>query len=207
MAHAVTAEALDTPLRMTFEEFLKWAHEDTRVEWVDGKVLFMSPVSAVHSNLVGFLGALLRAFAETRGLGRVLGPEYLLRLTKRPSGRVPDVLFVAQGSLGKLTPTYLDGPADLIVEVVSPDDPARDYVNKYGEYQQAGVREFWLIDPEAKSADFHVLDAAGLYERSEVGDDGIYRSTAMPGLWLNVEWLWQEPLPSLLSVLKEWGLV
>ena len=122
-------------------------------------------------------------------------------------GREPDVLFIAAENFSRLKQNHLEGPADLVVEIISPDDPHRDRVDKFSEYQRGGVREYWLIDPDQKRADFHLPGAEGLFEPVPSDADGIYRSTVLKGLWLRVDWLWQEPLPPLMSVLKEWGLV
>ncbi len=121
--------------------------------------------------------------------------------------RAPDILFVANENLARLRNTYLDGPADLAVEIVSPDDPDRDYVDKFQEYQTGGVREYWIIDPQRQEAHFYQLGQDNLYQEITVGDDGIYRSAVLPGLWLRVAWLWQEPLPDVLAVLREWKLI
>ncbi|MDQ3668303.1 MAG: hypothetical protein M3410_17360 [Acidobacteriota bacterium] len=55
-------------------------------------------------------------------------------------------------------------------------------------------------------AEFYRLDG-GVYRLAPVDENGIYRSAVMAGLWLRVEWLWQERLPSLMSILKEWSLI
>ena len=194
------------PPRMTYEEFLEWA-DGMNAEWVDGEVILMSPPSLTHQQVLSFLAALLQFFAEANELGEVLFAPFQMRLRKRPSGREPDILFVARDRLDKLQNAYLDGPADLAVEIISPDSRARDRVDKYHEYEQAGVREYWLIDPARELADFYQLNADGIYSQIIIDDDGIFNSAVIEGLWLKVDWLWQDPLPTLMSVLKEWGLV
>ncbi|MDW8290080.1 MAG: Uma2 family endonuclease, partial [Armatimonadota bacterium] len=72
-------------------------------------------------------------------------------------GRSPDILFVSQQNLHRLKPTYLDGPADLVVEIISPESEERDRTQKFSEYERGGVREYWLIDPEKRLAEFYVL--------------------------------------------------
>jgi Uma2 family endonuclease len=94
-----------------------------------------------------------------------------------------------------------------VVEIVSPDSRGRDRGDKYYEYEQGGVREYWLIDPLRKQADFYQLGEDGLYRTVSADEAGVYRSRVMEGLWIKVDWLWQEPLPELLSVLKEWKLI
>jgi Uma2 family endonuclease len=193
--------------RKTFEEFLEWYDEETRAEWVDGEVIFMSPNSLEHQDIVGFLAALLRIFAEVNNQGLVLTQPFLMKLSSRPSGREPDLMLIGRERLVSLQAAYLDGPADLVIEVISPESRTRDRRDKYQEYEQAGVREYWLLDPTRNQADFYQLQPAGIYQTVSFGDDGIFRSQVLDGLWLKVDWLWQEPLPSLMLVLKEWGLV
>src|ERR1700730_14637653 len=100
------------PPRMTYEEFLEWA-DGIRAEWVDGEVILMSPVSLDHQKIANFLAALLQFFVEAKQVGLVLTAPFQMRLSERPSGREPDVIFVARDRLDKLQNAYLDGPADL----------------------------------------------------------------------------------------------
>ena len=191
--------------KMTYEEFLDWCGEKMFAEWVDGEVILMSPVSMRHQLVAAFLAALLQHFVEAKDLGLVLTAPFQMKLVR--SGREPDVLFVARERRERFTKNYLDGAADLAIEVVSPDSGTRDRRDKYREYQQAGVREYWIVDPIRSKAEFYRLGTVGAYTPILVEADGIFRSEVLAGLWLKVDWLWQESLPPLLSVLREWGLV
>lgn len=184
----------------SYEEFLAWAEEGTHAEWVDGQVRPMHPVSRKHQRAVCFLLHLLTNFSQLRGLGEVLMAPFQMKLAN--SGREPDLLFVASENLERLGATYLDGPADLVVEVISPDNPGRDRGEKYYEYEAAGIPAYWLIDPINERVEFYELNQAGQYELGAVVD-GIYRSPTLPGFWLKPAWLWQEPLPSPLRLLAE----
>lgn len=190
---------------MTLQEFLNWQEEDVHAEWASGEVLIMSPVSRRHQELVGFLGAVMRVYAEARGLGRSLSAPYSMHLAAIPSVREPDLLFVATAHLDRLGATYLAGPADLVVEIVSPDSIGRDRGEKYAEYEAAGVGEYWLIDPVREQAEFYLLGDA----RYRLADlrDGRFHSRVLPGLALPVAWLWQDPLPNTLEALRELELL
>jgi Uma2 family endonuclease len=192
------------PPHMTYEEFLNWADEDTLAEWVDGKVEFMSPASSRHQNISGFLAALLRAYVEDHEAGQVFAAPFQMRLAELKRGREPDLLFVAKGHLSRLKATYLDGPADLAVEIISPESVLRDRGTKYGEYEAGGVREYWIVDLDAQRADFFLLGDDGRYERQRPNADGAYYSPVLTGFWINTGWLWQEPTPTLRAVLKDW---
>ena len=207
-ATAVRAGVKEPPeSRVTYEEFLDWAEDGTHAEWIDGEVLIMSPTSKVHQDLADFLAALLRLYSEDRQPGAVISAPFQMKAGPDLPGREPDVLFVTQERVDAIKESYLDGPADLAVEVISRDSRARDRGDKFYEYEQGGVREYWLLDPLRRQAEFYRLGEDGIFHSVPVGDDGIFSSEVLRGLWLQVDWLWRNPLPTLLSVLKEWELV
>jgi Uma2 family endonuclease len=195
------------PLRMTYQEFLEWADEDTNAEWVDGEVVWMSPLSGEHQQLGRFLLRLLSDFVEEHNLGDIRYERFQMKLAPDLPGREPDLLFVAKANFSRLKQTYLDGPADLVVEIVNPDGRERDTEEKFREYQQGGVQEYWIVDRSLKQAEFYQLGADRIYDRMPVSDDGLFYSQVLPGLWLRVEWLWQDPLPRVRAIRKEWELV
>lgn len=167
----------------------------------------MSPASDQHQDLVEFLITILRLFNESRQAGWVRSGPFLMRTDVRPSGREPDILFVTKERMQLVQPTFLDGPADLIIEIVSPESIGRDRGEKFVEYEAAGVKEYWLIDPLRQQAEFYQLDDQGVYRAAALDADGRYYSIMLPSFWLRVTWLWQKPLPPLLSVLKELGVI
>ena len=179
---------------VNYDEFLAWADEDRLAEWVDGKVVLTSPASAQHQYLAIFLATSLSTYVTLHDLGTVLTGPFQMKLAR--SGREPDVLFVAKEHLARLQPTLLQGPADLVVEIVSDESVARDRGTKFEEYREAGIPEYWLLDPRIEQAEFYLLDERGRYQRAPVDEEGVYRSRVIPGLWLRVDWLWQQPLPS-----------
>ncbi len=186
-------------IKSSYEEFLDWADEDTLAEWVDGEVVMYSPASKQHQLIVGFLEKVLGTFVEQHNLGVVLSAPFQMKLER---GREPDLLFVARGHLDWLQETYLDGPADLVVEIISPESVGWDRGDKFYEYARGGVPEYWLIDPQMEWVEFYHLEEER-YCLAFSGKEGEYHAEALPGFWLRVEWLWQEPLPHPLRVLGE----
>lgn len=132
----------------SYAEFLDWCDEDTRAEWVDGEVIIESPASLVHQTLVGFLLSILRTYAEQRELDQVIAAPFQMKTGPELPGREPDLLFVTRENLSRLEGVYLDGPADLAIEVVTSGSRLRDRGEKLAEYEMGGVREYWVLDPE-----------------------------------------------------------
>ena len=190
---------------MSYEEFLDWLDEDTLAEWVEGEVIMTSPVSDTHQNLADFLTAVLRVFVESRELGWVRSAPFQMKLAA--SSREPDLLFVTSNQLDRVRRTYLDGPASLAVEIVSPESAGRDRGEKFYEYERGGISEYWLLDPQTRRAEFYQFSSEGQYHLIAPDKEGVYRSTVLPGFWLRVDWLWQQPLPRMLDVLRELGVV
>ena len=174
-------------------------------EWVDGKVIVKPSETSRHQDLAVFLSASLCFFVEEHGLGWTLS-RFQIKLSPDLPGREPDLFFVHHANPAKLRTYYLEGPADLIVEIISPESRKRDQKEKFSEYERAGVKEYWLIDYEREQAKFYHLNERGIYQAALL-DEGVFRSEVLEGLELDTAWLWQEPLPPLMHVLKVWGLI
>ncbi len=180
-------------LRMSYEEFLRWAPESRQVEWVDGEVIEFMPAKMVHQIVQRFLSGLLNDFLGWHKLGQVLSAPFEMRARADGPAREPDILFVANDHLARLTADRLVGPADLIVEIVSDDSVRRDRVEKFREYREAGVPEYWIIDPRPGKlrADFYKLDSGSEYVLFATEDDPRVDSHVVPGFWIKPDWLWQ----------------
>jgi len=206
--------SLAAPGRMTEEEFVAWCNEDTRAEWADGEVIMMSPQNTEHAGLGGWLVSLLSIFVEQRDLGRVLY-EVQVRLPEQRRRRTPDLIFIAKGREDSIHRNHVEGPPDLIVEIVSPDSEARDWREKYLEYQAGGVREYWVIDPMSEHMEAYLLggepgrEAAqsvpAQYQRIHE-EQGVIRSGVLADLRLHTAWLWPATRPKVLDALRDLGL-
>jgi len=190
------------PLRMSYEEFLAWANEDVHAEWIDGEVFVHMPPNDPHQRIVEFLERLLALFVQLFGLGIVRIAPFEMRIRTGGPGWEPDIFVVTREHLDRLTEDRLNGPADLVIEVVSPDSVQHDRMRKFRAYREGGVREYWMIDsrPGRERADFYRLDETGQYELFATEDDEKVYSTVLPGFWLRPAWLWQaEPPPVLMA--------
>jgi Uma2 family endonuclease len=180
--------------KISYEDFLA-CYEDTFAEWVDGRVIMSPPVSFKHQDIVGFLESLLQFYVVSRKFGKILMDPFQMKLDK--SGREPDIIYISAQHLDRLKDLYLDGPADMVVEVISKESRHRDTVKKMKEYESAGILEYWLMDPIRKQAKFYRLGTDNLYHQVPLDNEDIYHSEVIAGFWLKVSWLWQEPLPLL----------
>lgn len=191
-------------LAMTYEEFLAWSDEDVHAEWVDGEVIVFMPPSIRHQEIIGFLYGLLSLYIQVFDLGKVLFAPCEMRAIPGGPAREPDLLYVARERLDRVDAQRVTGPADLVIEVVSDTSLARDRAVKFYEYQEAGVREYWIIDPRfgLERVDFFQLNAQGKYVPALPDAAGRYYVAVLPGFWIDPNWFWQDPLPKPLTLLK-----
>jgi Uma2 family endonuclease len=161
-------------------------------------------VNLEHDELQGWLYRLFAEYVEAEKLGQVRGAEYAVRLQKPPRRRLTDLFFISPANAHRLGKTCFDGAPDLVLEVVSPDSQARDYREKFGDYESAGVREYWIINPLAQTVDAHEL-VRGKYRLIEP-KTGVLRSRVLKGFFIRPAWLWHRPFPRLGSALREMGV-
>ncbi|MFN8538416.1 MAG: Uma2 family endonuclease [Thermomicrobiales bacterium] len=192
-------------IAMTYDEFLARVNDSLHAEWIDGEVVIFMPPNDRHQALVSLLDTLLTLFVRVYGLGIVRVSPYQMRATPDGPAREPDLLFVAQAHLDRVTPNRLVGPADLVIEIISDESVARDRVEKFYEYQAVGILEYWLIDPRLgkERIDIYRLDDQGKYRAVLPDTTGRYTTPLLPGFSFNPDWLWQLPTPDLLPIMVD----
>jgi Uma2 family endonuclease len=189
--------------RMTEQQFVAWAEqqEDLRAEWVDGEVIITSPASVEHEQLLIWLFNVLHPFVEQQNLGVILGSNVTVRLASQKRRRIPDLLFVSNARQDLVKENHVEGPPDLIIEVVSPDSQTRDRRKKHREYEKGGVREYWILDPLSQRMEAYALKRGAYVELEPKG--GAIHSLLLAGFYLRTAWLWRRPLPKVLTIQKE----
>ena len=194
--------------KMTYEEFLH-EYDGQYAEYVDGEVIKDMSVTKRHDNLTKFLVTLLTMFVETKKIGKIHGEPYQMKMTfgDKTKGREPDIFFVKTDNFDRAKEQYFEGAADLVIEVISPESVVRDTEDKFEEYESAGVKEYWIIDPNQRTANFYGYDENGKYKMLPISTDRVFESHVIEGLWVNTDWLWQEELPNLMDILKDWKLI
>ena len=193
--------------RFTERQFAEWASQypKLRVEWIDGKADILSPDNLDHDTIQLWLLTLLNFYIQKNDLGELHGPNFWIRLPRQRQRRVPDIFFVSKARLSIVKQTVVEGAPDLVVEVVSPESQSRDRRKKYQEYEKAGVREYWIIDPLSRTVEWYSLKGKKyvLIEPKE----GALHSRVFAGLYLKPAWLWRRPMPNVIGVLRELGLI
>lgn len=192
--------------KMSYEEYLAWSEEqEFRTEWVDGEVVFKIAVEQSHQNIVNFLLTLLNLYVRLFKLGKVTTGPFLAKVLPNVA-REPDLFFIAANQLEHLSEDDFEGGPAVVVEVISRSSVIHDRETKLREYQDAGVLEYWLIDPrEGKQrADFYQRDANNNFALVATEEHERFESEAIKGFWLNPDWLWQteevEPLLKLIQI-------
>ena len=160
----------------TLDEFMRLP-EGTLAEFIGGEILMSPSPRARHQQVSFRIGKALDAWVGDRGLGRVDVAPLDVHL---PNGDVvqPDVLYVSTARIG-IVQDWVRGAPDLVVEVLSPETRRRDLDVKSDLYLGNGVREAWLVDPDADTIE---VRAARGVERVAVG--GAVRTPLLPGFTL-----------------------
>lgn len=186
---------------ISYEEYLQIAPENRLMEWVDGEIIEHMSASTIHQDYVSFLFTLINLFVGVFRLGKVYTAPYEVKLWDGGPAREPDILFVQRNRVINIDDQRLYGGPDLAVEIISPSSVRRDRFKKFGEYEKAGVKEYWLIDPRSRQLSFElfVLEDVGggkmEFVRMELDENGRFHSKILPGFWLNIDWLLAAALP------------
>lgn len=180
---------------VAFEDYLAHYAADY-YEWSDGMVIKMSPIHDRHDELTRFLAIFFESYFEQKPIGTVRQQPFVMKLPAIRVAREPDLQIILQANPHPYTPTFMNGPTDIVIEVVSPESVERDYEDKFKEYQKGGVPEYWIFDPMQFASRFYLL-VDGKYQHQDVTEN--YRTPRLPMLMLHIPTLWERPLPGPLA--------
>lgn len=198
----------DVPIEVrgiTFEEFLV-KYDGQHAEWFpDGSVLVHMAASERHQVLFVFLISLFNLFLSIKGIGRLMVAPFSMRVGGELPTREPDVMILLNEHVDRIKSTRIEGAADIAIEIVSPESIARDYGEKFKEYEAAGVQEYWIFDPEREASIVYALTQVGdklVYRQLPLDEQGRLVSTLLPGFALDPHVLWQDELPGGMELIK-----
>lgn len=143
--------------KYTYADYLTW-NDDTRYELIDGVPYMMSPApSPTHQRISGELFVLLHNYLKGKPCD-VFSAPFDVRLnadTKDDTVVQPDISVICDPD--KIDERGCKGAPDMVVEILSPSTARRDQLIKFNQYRAAGVREYWIINPEERFVDVHLL--------------------------------------------------
>ncbi len=138
----------------TLEDYLRLP-EGAPYQLIKG-VLVMSPSpSPVHQEILKSIGVRLVTWVEPRGLGKVYFAPIDVYFTNQDVYQ-PDIIFISKDRLEIIGDKRIDGPGDLIIEILSPATAYYDLRIKKDVYEKSGVKEYWIVDPLEKIIEVHV---------------------------------------------------
>jgi len=168
----------------TYADYKTW-DETIRCELIDGIPYMMTAPSRTHQRISGALFNQLYNFLKGNPCEVYMAP-FDVRLNADEGDDTvvqPDILVVCDSA--KLDEKGCQGPPDLVVEILSPSSGSHDRVVKFNTYLQAGVREYWIVDPVTQTVNIHINEN-GKYITSAWPKDAIMSSHVLPGCTIDL---------------------
>jgi Uma2 family endonuclease len=176
--------------RLTYEEFQGLPREEVgirQMELIDGEVFVTPAPRTAHQRAVARLLRRLADFVEKNNMGEIFIAPYDVFFSKW-TVLEPDLLFIRKERSAIVTDANVQGPPDLVIEVLSPSTRRHDRERKLRVYEEAGVPELWYVDPEERTVDILTLGATRRYDvvTKLAGTDTVV-SSVLSGLHLTAD--------------------
>lgn len=172
-------------VRYTYADYCQLP-DDRRYELIDGEFYLIPSPGTAHQRAFLQLARRMADFGESRQLGVVYIAPFDLILSDHDTLQ-PDILFVAADRQHIITARACEGAPDLVVEVLSPSTSRRDLVLKRERYARFGVREYWLVDPVARSIEVLTLQEGVFQSQGIYAGDLSPVSAVLPGFAFRAE--------------------
>ena len=172
-------------LRYTYADYCTW-DDDERWELIEGVPYAMSPApSRAHQRISMSLSNQFSSFLMGKPC-EVYAAPFDVRLNADTADDTvvqPDLVIVCDAA--KLDDAGCKGPPDMVAEILSPSTARHDRFTKLRQYQKAGVREYWIVDPDSRTVSVHILEN-GKYTINAFGDEGSAPVHVLPGCEINL---------------------
>lgn len=165
---------------LTYDDLRQMPDDHNRYEIIGGELLVSPSPNRAHQTVSYLLTQVVGDHVDVNRLGKVFAAPVDVQLSPHNTVQ-PDILFIRQDRLD-IYPADgpVEGPPNLVVEIISPSSRIVDRTRKAALYADSGVLEYWVVDPEERQFQLFVL-ADGRYETIDTVD-GRFHSTAIPGL-------------------------
>ncbi|MEW6378176.1 MAG: Uma2 family endonuclease [bacterium] len=167
--------------KLSYRDYVLFPDNGKRHEIIDGDH-FMSPSpSTRHQRISRNLAIIIASFLREQELGELFYAPCDVILSDHDIV-VPDLIYVSNQNKGIITEDNIQGPPDLIVEILSPSTRSYDQVLKKDLYEAFGVKEYWIIDPDKETVEIYRL-SAGRFPGSEIHSRSqVLKAGIIPGL-------------------------
>ena len=172
-------------IKRTYADYCR-TPDDERYELLDGELVMVPAPSTGHQRIDTRLGALLHVFVNEKDLGEVFHAPFDVVLSETDVVQ-PDLLFISNERAYIITPANARGAPDLVVEILSPSTATRDRTFKRALYARYGVREYWLVDPDARTITVLLLDDGAFAEVAHYGAGQTLTSPTLAGFTANLD--------------------
>ena len=176
--------------RYTFADVLTWG-ENERIEIISGEAVMMAPPSSRHQEISFEIGRQLGNFLEGKRC-KVYPAPFGVRLFEKDGDTPDDVDTLVEPAISvvcnrnKIDKHGCKGAPDLVIEILSPSTRRHDRLVKLNLYQRAGVREYWIVDPEYKSVQVFTQDGGAFRLIEDYGQDDIARVNVLEGCFIDL---------------------
>ena len=166
-------------VRYTYEDYCQLP-EDKRFELIDGEFYEMAAApSSIHQRILLVLARLMADWVDQQRLGEVFIAAFDVILSDNDTMQ-PDILFVAEERRSIITDRACEGAPDLVVEVLSPSTSGRDLTLKRERYALFGIREYWIVSPDARSIEVMALQDGECVSRGICSGEMAPESAVLP---------------------------
>jgi Uma2 family endonuclease len=171
----------------TYADYLTWEGSE-RYELIDGEAYMMASPSRIHQEISMALSTRINNYLEGKTC-KVYAVPFAVRLNpvedqSDDTVLEPDIVVVCDPS--KLDDRGCNGAPDMVIEILSPSTARYDRLVKFNKYRQAGVREYWIVDPEEKIVMVYVLKD-GEYTAHNYDDTGMAPVAVLPGCEIDLK--------------------
>ena len=182
--------AREPKAKLTYEDYAR-TPEGERWELINGELIMPPSPKEEHQSVQANLGAAMHIFTRTNDLGRVYFAPFDVVLSEHDTLQ-PDLLFVSKDRLDIITEDNVQGAPDLVVEIRSPSTARQDWTVKRELYARHGVREYWLVDPEAATVAVLLREEDELKVAAVFGQGDTLAATAMEGFTLSLSGVFRD---------------